>query len=79
MRLAGLWHDLGKYRRVLAYLIASHYAGLYDWNSDASGLEARLALEASRTGLAEALAAAAHPKSSTTAISFRTGIRFQEA
>jgi CRISPR-associated endonuclease/helicase Cas3 len=77
--LAGLWHDLGKYRpgfqrylraasaadaenahieggagrvshstagallacerfgtagRVLAYLIASHHAGLYDWNSD---------------------------------------------
>ncbi|HMM45245.1 MAG TPA: CRISPR-associated helicase Cas3' [Candidatus Macondimonas sp.] len=102
-RLAGLWHDLGKYRpgfqrylraatgtaaenghieggagrvshstagallacqrfgaagRVLAYLIASHHAGLYDWNSDASSLEARLASEASRTELAEALAAA---------------------
>ena len=102
-RLAGLWHDLGKYRpafqhylraasgaeaenahieggagrvshstagallacqrfgtagRVLAYLIASHHAGLYDWNSDASSLEARLGLEASRTELAEALAAA---------------------
>ena len=102
-RLAGLWHDLGKYRpgfqrylraatgtaaenahieggagrvshstagallacerfgaagRVLAYLIASHHAGLYDWNSDASSLEARLSSEASRTELAEALAAA---------------------
>jgi CRISPR-associated endonuclease/helicase Cas3 len=102
-RLAGLWHDLGKYRpgfqrylraatgveaesahieggagrvshstagallacerfgtpgRVLAYLIASHHAGLYDWNSDESSLEARLASEASRTELAEALAAA---------------------
>jgi len=101
--LAGLWHDLGKYRpgfqrylraasgaeaenahieggvgrvshstagallacerfgtagRVLAYLIASHHAGLYDWNSDSSSLEARLASETSRTELAEALAAA---------------------
>ena len=97
--LAGLWHDLGKYRpgfqrylraasgteaenahieggagrvshstagallacerfdtagRVLAYLIASHHAGLYDWHSDSSSLEARLASEASRTELAEA-------------------------
>jgi len=88
-RLAGLWHDLGKYRprfqsyiraasgadaetahiegkpgraphstagallacerfgtpgRVLAYLIASHHAGLYDWdrNSENSTLEYRL-------------------------------------
>ena len=102
-RLAGLWHDLGKYRpgfqrylraatgaeaenahveggtgrvshstagallacerfgtagRVLAYLIASHHAGLYDWNSDESSLEARLASEGSRTELTEALAAA---------------------
>ncbi|MDF1481830.1 CRISPR-associated helicase Cas3' [Extensimonas sp. H3M7-6] len=102
-RLAGLWHDLGKYRpgfqrylraasgaeaenahieggagrvshstagallacerfgttgRVLAYLIASHHAGLYDWNSDAGSLEARLASEGSRIELAEALAAA---------------------
>ena len=101
--LAGLWHDLGKYRpgfqrylraatgveaesahieggagrvshstagallacerfgttgRVLAYLIASHHAGLYDWNSDSSSLEARLASEAGRSELAEALAAA---------------------
>lgn len=101
--LAGLWHDLGKYRpgfqrylraatgaeaenahieggagrvshstagallacerfgipgRVLAYLIASHHAGLYDWNSDTGSLEARLASEASRVELAEALAAA---------------------
>ena len=101
--LAGLWHDLGKYRpgfqrylraasgteaenahieggagrvshstsgallacerfdtagRVLAYLIASHHAGLYDWHSDSSSLEARLASEASRTELAEALAGA---------------------
>jgi CRISPR-associated endonuclease/helicase Cas3 len=102
-RLAGLWHDLGKYRpgfqrylraatgaeaenahiedgagrvshstagallacerfgitgRVLAYLIASHHAGLYDWNSDERSLEARLASEGSRAELAEALAAA---------------------
>lgn len=102
-RLAGLWHDLGKYRpgfqrylraasgaeaenahieggagrvshstagallacarfgsagRALAYLIAGHHAGLYDWNSDASSLEARLASAASRTELDEALAAA---------------------
>ncbi|MBC7213942.1 MAG: CRISPR-associated endonuclease Cas3'' [Burkholderiaceae bacterium] len=102
-RLAGLWHDLGKYRpgfqrylraasgaeaenahiegsagrvshstagallacerfgtagRVQAYLIASHHAGLYDWNSDESSLEARLASEASRAELAEALAQA---------------------
>lgn len=102
-RLAGLWHDLGKYRpgfqryllaangseaesahieggagrvshstagallacerfgttgRVLAYLIASHHAGLYDWNSDLNSLEARLASEASRVELAEARAAA---------------------
>lgn len=104
-RLAGLWHDLGKYRagfqryirqvhgtdahiegkvggrekthsaagalwarqtlrekygpagelaaRVFAYLIASHHAGLYDWDG---GLAARLAEEDSRTELAEALA-----------------------
>jgi CRISPR-associated endonuclease/helicase Cas3 len=96
--LAGLWHDLGKYRprfqnyirqvsgfeadahikgeagkaphstagallacdtfkeagRVLAYLIAGHHAGLDDWHG---GLEARLALPASRAELDEALAA----------------------
>lgn len=100
-RLAGLWHDLGKYRprfqcyirqasgfepdahikgeagkaphstagavlacdrlgpagRVLAYLIAGHHAGLYDWNSEQDSLEYRLGLEASRTELEEALAA----------------------
>ncbi|MCC7182180.1 MAG: CRISPR-associated endonuclease Cas3'', partial [Rhodocyclaceae bacterium] len=106
--LAGLWHDLGKYRpafqrylraatgaeaesahieggagrvshstagallacerfgtagRVLAYLIASHHAGLYDWHCDRVGpntndLQTRLDSEASRTELAEALAAA---------------------
>jgi CRISPR-associated endonuclease/helicase Cas3 len=101
--LAGLWHDLGKYRpgfqrylraassaeaenahieggagrvshstagallacerfgkpgRVLAYLIASHHAGLYDWHSELNSLEARLISEASRTELAEALAKA---------------------
>lgn len=97
-RLAGQWHDLGKYRprfqryirqvtgfealdahienkpgrsphstagavlacdtfkeagRVLAYLIAGHHAGLDDWHG---GLEARLALPASREELDEALA-----------------------
>ena len=104
--LAGLWHDLGKYRpgfqryvaqadnlnahiegkvggrekthsaagalwaiqtlgqahgpngalaaRVLAYLIASHHAGLYDWNS---GLNERLQEEDCNTELAEARAA----------------------
>jgi CRISPR-associated endonuclease/helicase Cas3 len=101
--LAGLWHDLGKYRpgfqrylraastadaenahieggagrvshstagallacerfgtpgRVLAYLIAGHHAGLYDWHSEFNSLEARLASEASRAELQEALAAA---------------------
>lgn len=40
--------------RVFAYLIASHHAGLYDWDG---GLDARLAEEDSRTELAEALAA----------------------
>ena len=100
--LAGLWHDLGKYRprfqsyirkvsgfdfepdahikgetgraphstagailacdrfgeagRVLAYLIASHHAGLYDWNSQNSSLEYRLQQEDSRNELNEALA-----------------------
>ena len=104
--LAGLWHDLGKYRvgfqkylalsadenahiegrvsgtekthsiagalwanrvfkekygttgnlasRILAYLIASHHAGLYDWYG---GLNERLAEKDSATELAEALAA----------------------
>jgi CRISPR-associated endonuclease/helicase Cas3 len=101
-RLAGQWHDLGKYRprfqryirlasgfeadahirgegdgvkpgkaphstagallacdrfgvagRLLAYLIAGHHAGLDDWHG---GLAARLALQASREELNEALA-----------------------
>jgi CRISPR-associated endonuclease/helicase Cas3 len=97
--LAGLWHDLGKYRRrfqtyirnasgyepdahikgessgktphstagallacdrfgkkgrVLAYLIASHHAGLYDWTD---GLAARLEDPDSRQELEESLAA----------------------
>lgn len=101
--VAGLWHDLGKYRpgfqrylraasaadtenahieggagrvshstagallacecfgtagRVLAYLIASHHAGLYDWHSEFNSLQARLDSEASRAELQEALAAA---------------------
>jgi len=95
--LAGLWHDLGKYRprfqnyirqvtgyepdahikgesgkaphstagamlacdrfgatgRVLAYLIAGHHAGLYDWFG---GLDGRLANPDSRAELNEALA-----------------------
>lgn len=98
--LAGLWHDLGKYRprfqhyirkvsgfetdahikgetgkaphstagamlacdrfneagRVLAYLIAGHHAGLYDWNSEFSSLEYRLQQEDSRGELNQALA-----------------------
>ena len=109
--LAGLWHDLGKYRpgfqrylvqshspdahiegkvggrekthsaagalwavqqlgkthgpdgalaaRVLAYLIASHHAGLYDWNG---GLNERLQESDCKAELAEALAA--HPPES---------------
>lgn len=100
-RLAGLWHDLGKYRprfqkyirqasgfeadahikgeagkaphstagavlacdrfgpagRVLAYLIAGHHAGLYDWNSENDSLEYRLGQPDSRQELDEALAA----------------------
>ncbi len=99
--LAGLWHDLGKFRqrfqnyirlvsgfeadahikgeagkaphstagallacdrfqtagRVLAYLIAGHHAGLYDWNSENDSLEYRLNLPNSRQELDEALAA----------------------
>ena len=95
--LAGLWHDLGKYRsrfqnyirqasgfeadahikgeagksphstagallacdrfgekgRVLAYLIAGHHAGLYDWYG---GLDARLDSTESRDEINEALA-----------------------
>ena len=43
--------------RVLAYLIASHHAGLYDWNSEHDSLEYRLSLPDSRNELAEALAA----------------------
>ncbi|MDP3795019.1 MAG: CRISPR-associated endonuclease Cas3'' [bacterium] len=97
--LAGLWHDLGKYRprfqhyirqasgfevdahvkgeagkaphstagallacdrfdmagRVLAYLIAGHHAGLYDWNSDNSNLAYRLQQQDSRDEFDEAL------------------------
>lgn len=96
-RLAGIWHDLGKYRprfqhyirqasgfeadahikgeagraphstagamlacdrfkeagRVLAYLIAGHHAGLYDWFG---GLDVRLDSADSRNELNEALA-----------------------
>jgi CRISPR-associated endonuclease/helicase Cas3 len=83
--LAGLWHDLGKYRSrfqhyirkvsgfdaeahikgeagkaphstagaILAYLIAGHHAGLYDWFG---GLDARLDSADSRDELNEALA-----------------------
>lgn len=97
--LAGLWHDLGKYRprfqryirlasgfeadahirgeagkaphstagavlacnrfreagRVLAYLIAGHHAGLYDWDSENSSLTYRLQQQDSRAELDEAL------------------------
>jgi len=108
-RIAGRWHDLGKYRpgfqkyvrqakgddahiegrvpgrdkthsaagalwakntlkdkfgasgelasRVLAYLIASHHAGLYDWNG---GLDERLNETDSRAEMQEALAACPH-------------------
>jgi CRISPR-associated endonuclease/helicase Cas3 len=99
--LAGLWHDLGKYRprfqryirqasgydmdahiegkpgkaphstagallacdklkeagRILAYLIAGHHAGLSDWHSDESSLQARLEGEKARQELDEALVA----------------------
>ena len=95
--LAGLWHDLGKYRlrfqryigkvsgynpnahiqgesgkaphstagailaceklgnagRILAYLIAGHHAGLYDWNSENSSLQYRLDGEDAHKELAE--------------------------
>jgi len=100
--LAGLWHDLGKFRprfqkyirnatgfeadahikgelgraphstagallacdrfgpagRVLAYLIAGHHAGLYDWDSENSSLRSRLNLQDSRDELREAVAVA---------------------
>ncbi|OGB26804.1 MAG: CRISPR-associated helicase/endonuclease Cas3 [Burkholderiales bacterium RIFCSPLOWO2_02_FULL_57_36] len=108
--LAGLWHDLGKYRprfqhyirtvsgyeadahikgeagkaphstagailacdtfkkagfgeagRILAYLIAGHHAGLYDWNSENSNLEYRLQKQDSREEFNEAMAE--HPPS----------------
>jgi len=104
--LAGLWHDLGKFRsrfqqyirkasgfdfnadasikgeagkaphstagallacdrfkesgRVLAYLIAGHHAGLYDWHSESSSLEYRLQQVDSREELDQALAEASH-------------------
>lgn len=45
---------LGQVGRVVAYLIAGHHAGLYDWHE---GLDARLASEDARKELAEALAA----------------------
>ncbi|MBK1718605.1 CRISPR-associated helicase Cas3' [Thiocystis violacea] len=50
-----LWaiERLGPLGRVLAYLIASHHAGLHDWSG---GLEARLDEENGRTELAESLA-----------------------
>jgi len=48
---------LGKPGRVLAYLIASHHAGLYDWNSDQSSLFARLGEERAEEELKEALEA----------------------
>ena len=45
--------------RVIAYLIASHHAGLYDWHvtETTPGLDARLASEDSQVELTEALAA----------------------
>lgn len=45
--------------RVFAYLIASHHAGLYDWNGTetTSGLDARLTSEDSQFELTEALEA----------------------
>lgn len=48
----------GTIGRVLAYLIASHHAGLYDWNSDASSLMARLESQEAQKELTEARAAA---------------------
>ncbi len=43
--------------RVLAYLIAGHHAGLYDWNSENDSLEYRLSLKDSRQELDESLSA----------------------
>ncbi|MEW6678036.1 MAG: CRISPR-associated helicase Cas3' [Pseudomonadota bacterium] len=98
--MAGLWHDLGKYRprfqqyirqasgfepdahikgeagkaphstagavlacrhfgnagRVLAYLIAGHHAGLYDWHSENDSLQYRLEQPDSQQELDESLA-----------------------
>jgi CRISPR-associated endonuclease/helicase Cas3 len=117
--LAGIWHDLGKYRprfqsyigkvsgydpdahiegkpgkvphstagavlacdqfkeagRILAYLIAGHHAGLYDWNSEHSSLEYRLKSEDARKELQEAITAAPSPEILTAGDAFRPDLR----
>ncbi|MGX2040912.1 CRISPR-associated helicase Cas3' [Methylocaldum sp. MU1018] len=114
--LAGIWHDLGKYRerfqryirrssgydsdahiegkpgkaphstagallacdrfeeagRVLAYLIAGHHAGLYDWHG---GLESRLNGEDARQELQEAVNAIHPPEILAAGDAFRPDLR----
>ncbi|HYE36743.1 CRISPR-associated helicase Cas3' [Methylocaldum sp.] len=114
--LAGIWHDLGKYRerfqryirqssgydpdahiegrpgkaphstagallacdqfneagRVLAYLIAGHHAGLYDWHG---GLKARLDSEDARKELQEAINASPPAEILAAGDAFRPDLR----
>jgi CRISPR-associated endonuclease/helicase Cas3 len=126
-KLAGLWHDLGKYRprfqryignasgynpdahiqgepqvgkserpgkaphstagallacekfgingRILAYLIAGHHAGLYDWNSENSSLQYRLETDTAQQEYAEALAANPPAEILNAATNFKPDLR----